>query len=87
MKTFQLALQTVLKLNDGQAAVITCTRGMVWLTESGKDIVLKCGERYQLHGKDMAVIEPLAHSTITVEHPTLLKRPSAFNGIPSPRTE
>ncbi|WP_137937318.1 DUF2917 domain-containing protein [Chitinivorax sp. B] len=73
MKTYQLAMQTVLRLDRGRTALITCTRGMVWLTEAGQDIVLRCGESHRIRGMDRTVIEPLAYSTVSIEHPALVK--------------
>ncbi len=69
MKTYQLAMHSVLRLDDGRSTLITCTRGMVWMTEAGQDIVLRCGQSHLIRSDDRVVIEPLVHSSVAVQGP------------------
>ncbi|WP_027467468.1 DUF2917 domain-containing protein [Deefgea rivuli] len=61
MQTYQLNTAEVHSLAAKQSW-IRCDSGQVWLSHDGEDIVLECGQKCFISGRDKVVVEALQNS-------------------------
>ncbi|MFC7420809.1 DUF2917 domain-containing protein [Iodobacter arcticus] len=41
---------------------IHCAAGQIWLSHDGRDVILECGQKWQIEGTDPVVIQALQNS-------------------------
>lgn len=57
-----------LRLVGARGLLITCTAGIVWITQDGEadDIFLSLGEQYSLQRDGLVLVESIEHGTIRI---------------------
>lgn len=66
--SFCLAAAHSLVLDDARGTAIRCGRGSLWITQHGdpRDVVLAPGESFTIDRGGLAVVTPLADSTLEI---------------------
>ncbi|MDW5418358.1 hypothetical protein R6242_17465 [Iodobacter sp. CM08] len=66
---------------------IHCATGMIWLSHNGLDTILSCGQKWQLQGADLLVIQALEDSCFALHQTAQLARVEQvgfFSSSPKP---
>jgi len=67
--TLHLKAREILDIRDGEGAVVSCLRGVLWITQSDDtdDIIVRSGESFVLDRDGLAIVSaPVGPADFTV---------------------